>query len=73
MLVEETQDLRAFSEDWHMLIFQMTDKWVVALGRESPDYEVFAKANNPKRAFRDAMKLAKAYEEKRSTSLEKSS
>lgn len=62
MLVEQTQDLRAFSEDWHMLVFQMTDKWVVALGRENPDYEVFAKANNPKRAFRDALKLAKEYE-----------
>jgi hypothetical protein len=72
MLVEQEQDLRKLGEDWRMTISQGLDLWEVILAKDVLAFEpvlCVAIANNPKRAFREAFKKAKKYED----SLKKSS
>lgn len=64
MLVEQEQDLRKLGEDWRMSIFQQKDQWQVVLSKDEIDGPmVLGVANNPKRAFRQALEYAKSYED----------
>jgi len=66
MLVEQAQDLRALGESWRMSIYQLKEaQWQVILSKYEVDGPVIysGPANNPKRAFRNAFKKAKEYED----------
>ena len=63
MLVEQEQDLRKLGEDWRMIISQGLGLWEVILAKDAEPVLCVAIANNPKRAFKDAFKQAKEYED----------
>lgn len=65
MLVEQEQDLRKLGEHWRMTIHQYKNGWEVMLSIFVQDGPVLYSGvhNNPKRAFKDAFKQAKEYEE----------
>jgi hypothetical protein len=64
MLVEQEQDLRKLGEHWRMFIHQ-EDKntWWVTLSSNKDDMQVQSSASNPKRAWKEAFKKAKEYNE----------
>ena len=66
MLVEQEQDLRKLGEDWRMSIVQGLNAWHVFVAKDIGEFEPVqfsSSANNPKRAFKDAFKQAKEYED----------
>ena len=70
MLVEQEQDLRKIGEAWRMFIHQAEkNTWWVTLSKDGDDVQVQSSASNPKRAWKEAFKMAKEYDE----SLKKSS
>jgi len=67
MLVEQEQDLRKLGESWRMFIHQFKDSWWVMLSRQGYDdlvqVQVHGNGNSVKRAWKEAFKKAKEYED----------